>query len=233
MSPVGVHAELQLEMGLRLGRKRVARLMREARIQDVCHQRAADRRLVNRGPLFAPSWSSMPWRWLAGNVVPNQERSSTPTAEPRTHPGSSAIAPFHRVTRIDGSRRLQRGQRGHRVVLVDHATRELLDRHDWVSRTELATAIFEWIEGWYNPCRRHTSIRNLSPAEFEALHNTATQAARSPQKNCPGNRGRRPRPGPEHPHHQRGHRRTPPRTDPRPHPALPGNRPTFTQIRNS
>lgn len=55
--------------------------------------------------------------------------------------------------------------------------RELLDRHNWSSRDELAAVIFEWIEGWYNPRRRHTSIGNLSPAEFEALHNPATQAA--------------------------------------------------------
>lgn len=54
--------------------------------------------------------------------------------------------------------------------------RELLDRHHWTTRPELAAAIFEWIEGWYNPRRRHTSIKNLSPAEFETLH-TADQAA--------------------------------------------------------
>ena len=45
--------------------------------------------------------------------------------------------------------------------------RELLDRQRWSSRSELASAIFEWIEGWYNPRRRHTSIGSLSPVEFE------------------------------------------------------------------
>ena len=33
---------------------------------------------------------------------------------------------------------------------------ELLDRKTWDTRAELASAIFEWIEGWYNPQRRHT-----------------------------------------------------------------------------
>jgi len=55
--------------------------------------------------------------------------------------------------------------------------RELLDRRTWPSRVELATAMFEWIEGWYNPRRRHSALGYLSPAKFEALHSTATAAA--------------------------------------------------------
>ncbi|NYI42046.1 transposase InsO family protein [Demequina lutea] len=60
--------------------------------------------------------------------------------------------------------------------------RELLDRHAWTTRTELASAIFEWIEGLYNPRRRHTALtdhpgRSLSPATFEALHTHARHAA--------------------------------------------------------
>ena len=35
---------------------------------------------------------------------------------------------------------------------------------------ELAKAIFEWIECWYNPTRRHSSIGMLSPVDFEQLH---------------------------------------------------------------
>ena len=55
--------------------------------------------------------------------------------------------------------------------------RELLDRHHWSTQAELASAIFEWIEGFYNPVRRHTSIDGLSPADYEALHTTAGTAA--------------------------------------------------------
>lgn len=44
---------------------------------------------------------------------------------------------------------------------------ELLDRQAWKTRNELANAIFEWIECWYNPKRRHSSIGMLSPVEFE------------------------------------------------------------------
>jgi putative transposase len=44
---------------------------------------------------------------------------------------------------------------------------ELLDKRTWQTRDELANAIFEWIEGWYNPRRRHTSIDGLSPVDYE------------------------------------------------------------------
>ena len=55
--------------------------------------------------------------------------------------------------------------------------RELLDRTNWDSRTQLASAMFEWIEGFCNPRRGHTSPGNLSPADFETLHTTAEIAA--------------------------------------------------------
>jgi putative transposase len=47
---------------------------------------------------------------------------------------------------------------------------EFLDSKTWRTRAELATAIFEWVECWYNPVRRHSSIGMLSPADYEAAH---------------------------------------------------------------
>jgi putative transposase len=55
--------------------------------------------------------------------------------------------------------------------------RELLDRRQWSTRAELGSAIFEWIEGFYNPRRRHSSLGYLLPAQFEALHTAALTAA--------------------------------------------------------
>ena len=61
--------------------------------------------------------------------------------------------------------------------------RELLDTRTWHSPEQLRTAIFEWIEAWYNPRRRHTSLGMLSPADYEhhwqgeRLHTAATGAA--------------------------------------------------------
>jgi len=47
---------------------------------------------------------------------------------------------------------------------------ELLDQHRWDTRDELAAAIFEWIEAWYNPRRRHSYCQMHSPADYEAAH---------------------------------------------------------------
>ena len=47
---------------------------------------------------------------------------------------------------------------------------ELLDSKPWQTRDELANAVFEWIECWYNPNRRHSSIGMHSPVTFETLH---------------------------------------------------------------
>jgi transposase InsO family protein len=55
--------------------------------------------------------------------------------------------------------------------------RELLDRRRWQRRRELAQAIFEWIEAWYNPRRRHSSIDDLSPVDYERLYTPAEDAA--------------------------------------------------------
>jgi putative transposase len=54
---------------------------------------------------------------------------------------------------------------------------ELLDRQPWNGRVELASAMFEWIEGWYNPHRRHSSLGMISPAHFEQLDNNLMVAA--------------------------------------------------------
>ena len=55
---------------------------------------------------------------------------------------------------------------------------ELLDEHHWETRRELAYAIFEWIEAWYNPRRRHTlDSAMLSPNDYEARATTAAAAA--------------------------------------------------------
>jgi putative transposase len=55
--------------------------------------------------------------------------------------------------------------------------RELLDRRQWRTKAELGSAIFEWIEAFYNPRRRHSALGYLSPVQFEDLHIAALTAA--------------------------------------------------------
>ena len=47
---------------------------------------------------------------------------------------------------------------------------ELLDRHSFRSPREARPVIFEYIEGWYNPHRRHSALGYQSPADFERNH---------------------------------------------------------------
>ena len=54
---------------------------------------------------------------------------------------------------------------------------ELIGRRSWTSFAQARMAIFTWIEGWYNPRRRHSSIGQKSPINFEKkLHDKATAA---------------------------------------------------------
>ena len=45
--------------------------------------------------------------------------------------------------------------------------RELLVRRHFKNPREAALAVFQFIEGFYNPRRRQTSIGNISPMAFE------------------------------------------------------------------
>jgi len=44
---------------------------------------------------------------------------------------------------------------------------ELLERTRFPSREAARLALFEWLETWYNPRRRHSSLAMLAPIEFE------------------------------------------------------------------
>jgi putative transposase len=53
---------------------------------------------------------------------------------------------------------------------------ELLNRRSWMTVVELSSAMAEWIEGFYNPLRRHSALGYLTPNEFEDLHSEKAQA---------------------------------------------------------
>jgi putative transposase len=50
---------------------------------------------------------------------------------------------------------------------------ELIDRADWQTHAEARTAIFRFIEGWYNPRRLHSTLDYRSPVAYEQQLKTA------------------------------------------------------------
>ena len=50
---------------------------------------------------------------------------------------------------------------------------ELIDRERFVTRTEARMAVFAFIEGWYNPHRRHSALEYQSPVVYERKHQLA------------------------------------------------------------
>jgi len=63
--------------------------------------------------------------------------------------------------------------------------KELVHRRSWPTRQELTSEVFEYIEGFYNPRRRHSTLGMLSPADFEAEHaGLARAGARENLRTC-------------------------------------------------
>ena len=59
--------------------------------------------------------------------------------------------------------------------------KELTRRRSWPTRRELQSAVFTWIEGWYNRRRLHSTLDYLSPAGYEnrTLSHTGASLAAS------------------------------------------------------
>jgi putative transposase len=54
---------------------------------------------------------------------------------------------------------------------------ELIERRYLHTPAEAERAVFQYIEGWYNPRRRHSSLGQLSPMRFEEQHQEGLQMA--------------------------------------------------------
>lgn len=222
-----VHAELRLGMGIRVGRKRVARLLRMLSRAGISHRHkrrhapaaAVHDDLVQRkfsadGPdrLWCTDITEHPTRTgkvyccavldvfsrsVVGWSIADHMRSdlvvdALQMATWRRRPEGTIVHSDRgsQYTSWVFGHRLRDagllGSMGRVASSVDNSMiesfwstmqRELLDQHRWDTAEELAAAIFEWIEAWYNPRRRHTALGMLSPAEFETLHTTAQTAA--------------------------------------------------------
>jgi transposase InsO family protein len=64
-----------------------------------------------------------------------------------------------------------------RVLLVATLKTELLYQFSWPARQAVRIAIFEYIEGFYNTRRRHSSLGHPSPAVFEEVKLEAEDVA--------------------------------------------------------
>jgi putative transposase len=58
--------------------------------------------------------------------------------------------------------------------------KELIHRRPWPTRAEARSAVFEYIEGWFNPRRRHSTLGYLSPADYELAHHHTVASELSP-----------------------------------------------------
>jgi putative transposase len=220
-----VHAELKLGLDVRCSRKRVERLMRQARVagihrrrrggctkrdpslepSDDLVQRAFDpaepdrlwvmdvtehptgdgkaylavvldafsRRVVGcsiavhmRSELVVDARQMAIWRRRppAGRTIANSDHGSTYT--------SWAFGRRMRANGLLGSMGSIGDCFDNSVAESSFGTLqlELLDEHHWETRHQLAQAIFEWIEAWYNPRRRHSYCQMLSPVDYEAAY---------------------------------------------------------------
>jgi putative transposase len=224
-----VHAELRLGLGLACGRKRVARLMRAAGLQGICHHRKrgrtrplpaphqdlVQRRFIAEAPdrLWATDITEHPTatgkvyccavldvfsRVIVGWSIADHIRAelvvdALQMATWRRRPEPGTVVHSDRGSQYTSwvfGHRLRAagllGSMGRVASSVDNTMmesfwstmqRELLDTRAWDSQDQLASAIFEWIEAWYNPRRRHSSLGNLAPSEFVGLHTAAVTAA--------------------------------------------------------
>jgi putative transposase len=224
-----VHSELRLGQGVRVGRKRVARLMRCAGVRGIggvsktrrgkrapaVHDDLVGHRFVADAPnrLWCTDITEHPTgegkvyccavldvfsRQIVGWSIADHMRSelvvdALQMATWRRQPEAGTIVHADRGSQytswVFGYRLREAGllgSMGRVASSVDNSMiesfwstmqRELLDTRRWSDQQQLAAAIFEWIEAWYNPRRRHTSLGMLSPVEFEALHTKAATAA--------------------------------------------------------
>jgi putative transposase len=219
-----IHAELRLEHGIRVGRKRVERLMKDAGISGVVPRKRRGTTVRLPGMRVAPDLVERDFRPEGPNQTWSADITYISTWEgflylahvqdlfSRLIVGWSMADHLRAELVVDAlemalhRRRPDRGLIHHSdqgcqftavlfgkrcakagieismgsvgdcydnaVCETFHATlkKEKIYRQSWPTRAEARAAIFEYIEGWYNPRRRHSTLHYLSPTEFERQH---------------------------------------------------------------
>ena len=224
-----VHAELKADK-THVGRKRVARLMRQAGLAGVSRRKGCwttirdrdarpapdlvQREFAAQGPdrlwvadvTYIPTWAGFLYlavvldafsRRIVGWAMANHLRTelvleALNMAVGRRQPTTDVIHHSDQGCQYTsiafGSRCREAGVRPSMGSVGDcfdnamcesfFATLEceLLDRHRFATQAEARIAVFDFIEGWYNTRRRHSSIDYLSPIEFEKRYEAGPEA---------------------------------------------------------
>ena len=196
-----IRAELH-DAGIIASRKRIARLMRQAHIQGVSRRRGfcvttcrdKSRRaapdLVKRqfvatdinqlwvaDMTYIPTWAGFVYLavvtdvysrkvvgWMFGQEMTAQLVISALNMALTTRRPQSVIHHSDQGSQI-GFNRLSQHLNYVGVVWEKQ-------RRGWKTQAEARLAVFTWIEGWYNPRRRHSSLGQISPMNFERKHQT-------------------------------------------------------------
>lgn len=225
-----VHAELLLTDGVRLGRKRIERLMRQAGLAGQIKRRRGQTTIRVQGVRTAPdlverdfnptavnrlwaadityirTWEG--WLYLAsvmdcysrrivGWAMADHMRSelvvdALEMAVARRRPASRPVHHSDQGSQYTSLIFTQRcrsagldvsmGSRGdcfdNAAMESFHASlkKDLIHRRSWPTKAEARTAVFSYIETFYNRRRRHSTLGMLSPQAFEATTLSPTTA---------------------------------------------------------
>jgi putative transposase len=220
-----IHAELKAE-GIDVGRKRIARLMREAGLEGVSRRRRrgttkrdpkarpapdlVNREFVADGPdklwvadiTYIPTWAGFLYLAVVIDAWSRRVVGWCMETHLRTELVLEALnmaveqrQPEDVIHHSDqgcqytsiafGSRCKEAGVRpsmGSVGDAYDNAMCEsffasleceLLDRRPLRTQAEARMAVFDYIEGWYNPWRRHSGLDYESPLAYERRHRAA------------------------------------------------------------
>lgn len=220
-----VHAELH-EAGQRIGRKRIARLMRAAGLVGVSRRRGprttrrdttarpapdlVQRAFTASGPnqlwvadiTYVPTWAGFVYLAVVLDAWSRRVVGWAMATHLRTELVLAALEmavaqrrPTQVIHHSDQGCQytaLAFGQRCREVGVrpsmgavgdaYDNALcesffatleTELLDRRTFRTQAEGRLAVFDFIEGWYNPHRRHSALGQLSPMRFERQYQAA------------------------------------------------------------
>lgn len=215
-----IRAEL-VAQGVRVGRKRIARLMRSAGVRGVSRRKwvtttvreggvkpapdLVDRKFAAAGPnqlwvadiTYVPTWAGFLYLAVVLDVWSRKVVGWAMESHLRTELVLQALEMALRCRRLDGEV-IHHSDHGCQYTSIAFGKRceeagvrpsmgtvgdcfdnalcesffatlecELLDRQSFHTREEARREVFEFIEGWYNTRRRHSSLGYESPMTFE------------------------------------------------------------------